>query len=140
MTISPVLCAKEYRQNIVRQFTYDELNQLVRSAPVAKISTKVYNHNRNCARTGKLTAYGSMVITYDADGNPSGIRYKDNSGTVNDYYFVCNWRGDVIQIYNASGVLVGSYDYDAWGNVTDCWIINRKCCVKVFFMAEGKNK
>ena len=22
---------------------------------------------------------------YDADGNPSGIRYKDNSGTVNDY-------------------------------------------------------
>ena len=56
---------------------------------------------------------------YDADGNPSGIRYKDNSGTVNDYYFVCNWRGDVIQIYNASGVLVGSYDYDAWGKVTE---------------------
>ena len=52
---------------------------------------------------------------YDADGNPSGIRYKDNSGTVNDYYFVCNWRGDVIQIYNASGTLVGSYSYDAWG-------------------------
>ena len=218
MTISPVLCAKEYRQNIVRQFAYDELNQLVRSAPVAKISTKVYNYNRNCVRTGKLTAYGSMAITYDAignplsyrgytltwqngrqlasmqlmqmrweftydvdglrtskkmtnvdlthnyyyvgsrlqyetisddtalwyfydaDGNPSGIRYKDNSGTVNDYYFVCNWRGDVIQIYNASGVLVATYDYDAWGKVTDCWIINRKCCVKVFFMAEGKNK
>ena len=218
MTISPVLCAKEYRQNIVRQFAYDELNQLVRSAPVAKISTKVYNHNRNCARTGKLTAYGSMAIIYDeignplsyrgytltwqngrqlasmrfgtvnigftydvdglrtsktipnvdlehkyyyvgnrlqyetigdssalwyfydADGNPSGIRYKGHNGTVNDYYFVCNWRGDVIQIYNASGVLVATYDYDAWGKVTDCWIINRKCCVKVFFMAEGKNK
>ena len=77
---------------------------------------------------------------YDADGNPSGIRYKDHNGTVNDYYFVCNWRGDVIQIYNASGVLVATYDYDAWGKVTDCWIINRKCCVKVFFMAEGKNK
>ena len=55
---------------------------------------------------------------YDADGNPSGIRYK-NGSTTNDYYFVCNWRGDVIQIYNASGVLVGSYDYDAWGNVTE---------------------
>ena len=57
MTISPVLCAKEYRQNIVRQFAYDELNQLVRSAPVAKISIKVYNYNRNCVRTDKLTAY-----------------------------------------------------------------------------------
>ena len=56
---------------------------------------------------------------YDADGNPSGIRYKGHNGTVNDYYFVCNWRGDVIQIYNASGVLVGSYDYDAWGKVTE---------------------
>ena len=56
---------------------------------------------------------------YDADGNPSGIRYKDNSGTVNDYYFVCNWRGDVVQIYNASGTLVGSYTYDAWGKVTE---------------------
>ena len=56
---------------------------------------------------------------YDADGTPSGIRYKDNSGTVNDYYFVCNWRGDVIQIYNASGTLVGSYTYDAWGRVTE---------------------
>ena len=56
---------------------------------------------------------------YDADGNPSGIRYKDHSGTVNDYYFVCNWRGDVIQIYNASGVLVATYDYDAWGKVSE---------------------
>ena len=56
---------------------------------------------------------------YDADGNPSGIRYKDHNGTVNDYYFVCNWRGDVIQIYNASGTLVGSYTYDAWGKVTE---------------------
>ena len=56
---------------------------------------------------------------YDADGNPSGIRYKDHNGTVNDYYFVCNWRGDVIQIYNASGVLVATYDYDAWGKVTE---------------------
>ena len=56
---------------------------------------------------------------YDADGNPSGIRYKDHNGTVNDYYFVCNWRGDVIQIYNAAGELVSTYDYDAWGKVTE---------------------
>ena len=67
------------------------------------------------------TIGGSSALWYfyDADGKPSGIRYKDNSGTVNDYYFVCNWRGDVIQIYNASGTLVGSYTYDAWGRVTE---------------------
>ena len=66
-----------------------------------------------------LGGSSALWYFYDADGNPSGIRYKDNSGTVNDYYFVCNWRGDVIQIYNSSGVLVGSYTYDAWGKVTE---------------------
>ena len=66
-----------------------------------------------------LGGSSALWYFYDADGNPSGIRYKDNSGTVNDYYFVCNWRGDVIQIYNASGTLVGSYTYDAWGKVTE---------------------
>ncbi len=59
MTISPVLCAREYRQNIVKQFADNELNQFARSAPVAKTTTKVYNHyNRNYTRTDKLAAYG----------------------------------------------------------------------------------
>ena len=66
-----------------------------------------------------LGGSSALWYFYDADGNPSGIRYKDNSGTVNDYYFVCNWRGDVIQIYNAAGELVSTYDYDAWGKVTE---------------------
>ena len=64
--------------------------------------------------------YGTTELWffYDADGTPSGIRYK-NGDSISDYYFVCNWRGDVIQIYNASGTLIGSYNYDAWGKVTE---------------------
>ena len=65
-----------------------------------------------------LGGSSALWYFYDADGNPSGIRYK-NGDIINDYYFVCNWRGDVIQIYNASGTLVGSYTYDAWGKVTE---------------------
>lgn len=53
---------------------------------------------------------------YDADGNPSGVRYKNGSTTI-DYYFVCNWRGDVIRIYDGAGAVVANYNYDAWGNV-----------------------
>ena len=53
---------------------------------------------------------------YDADGNPSGVRYK-NGSTTTDYYFVCNWRGDVIRIYDGAGAVVAKYNYDAWGNV-----------------------
>ena len=32
-----------------------------------------------------LGGSSALWYFYDADGNPSGIRYKDNSGTVNDY-------------------------------------------------------
>lgn len=53
---------------------------------------------------------------YDADGNPSGVRHK-NGSTTTDYYFVCNWRGDVIRIYDGAGAVVANYNYDAWGNV-----------------------
>ena len=53
---------------------------------------------------------------YDADGNPSGVRYK-NGSTTTDYYFVCNWRGDVIRIYDGAGAVVANYNYDAWGSV-----------------------
>ena len=60
---------------------------------------------------------------YDADGNPSGVRYK-NGSTTTDYYFVCNWRGDVIRIYDGAGTVVANYNYDAWGNVISVTDVN----------------
>lgn len=62
--------------------------------------------------------YGTTELWffYDADGTPSGIRYK-NGDSINDYYFVCNWRGDVTEIYDSTGALASSYSYDAWGEV-----------------------
>ena len=64
--------------------------------------------------------YGTTELWffYDADGTPSGIRYK-NGDSINDYYFVCNWRGDVTEIYDSTGALAASYSYDAWGKVTE---------------------
>jgi len=34
------------------------------------------------------------------------------------YYYRKNALGDIVEIYNASNTLVGSYKYDAWGNCT----------------------
>ena len=100
-------------------FTYD-VDGLRTSKTVHNVDLEhKYYYVGNRLQYETIGDSSALWYFYDADGNPSGIRYKDNSGTVNDYYFVCNWRGDVIQIYNASGVLVGSYDYDAWGNVTE---------------------
>ena len=70
------------------------------------------------ARISLYEKFGTTELWffYDADGNPSGIRYK-NGSTTTDYYFVCNWRGDVIRIYDGAGAVVANYNYDAWGNV-----------------------
>ena len=62
--------------------------------------------------------YGNVKLWffYDSDGNPSGVRYT-NGTTTTDYHFVCNWRGDVIGIYDVTGALLANYKYDAWGNI-----------------------
>ena len=100
-------------------FTYD-VDGLRTSKTIPNVGLEhKYYYVGNRLQYETLGGSSALWYFYDADGNPSGIRYKDNSGTVNDYYFVCNWRGDVIQIYNASGTLVGSYSYDAWGKVTE---------------------
>ena len=100
-------------------FTYD-VDGLRTSKTIPNVGLEhKYYYVGNRLQYETLGGSSALWYFYDADGNPSGIRYKDNSGTVNDYYFVCNWRGDVVQIYNASGTLVGSYTYDAWGRVNE---------------------
>ena len=100
-------------------FTYD-VDGLRTSKTVHNVDLEhKYYYVGNRLQYETIGDSSALWYFYDADGNPSGIRYKDHNGTVNDYYFVCNWRGDVIQIYNASGVLVATYDYDAWGRVSE---------------------
>ena len=63
-----------------------------------------------------LVGGGDKYLLHLSPPFPYGIRYKKN-GVSQDYYFVCNWRGDVVQIYKENGALHASYEYDAWGNV-----------------------
>ena len=99
-------------------FTYD-VDGLRTSKTIPNVGLEhKYYYVGNRLQYETLGGSSALWYFYDADGNPSGIRYK-NGDSINDYYFVCNWRGDVIQIYNASGTLVGSYTYDAWGRVTE---------------------
>ena len=100
-------------------FTYD-VDGLRTSKTIPNVDLEhKYYYVGNRLQYETIGDSSALWYFYDADGNPSGIRYKDHNGTVNDYYFVCNWRGDVIQIYNATGELVSTYDYDAWGKVSE---------------------
>ena len=58
-----------------------------------------------------------MYFFYDSYNHLTAIRYV--AGATDHYYYVTtNVQGDVLGIYTAAGVLLASYEYDAWGNCT----------------------
>ena len=65
-----------------------------------------------------------LIYLYDESGSPIGMQYRTTSYaayTFDTFYFEKNLQGDIIAVYNASGVKVLSYTYDAWGNHTTTW-------------------
>ena len=67
-----------------------------------------------------------FVFIYDENGSPIGINYTSAESNALDYfvsyYFEKNLQGDIVAIYNSSGTKVGTYTYDAWGNVTQTYL------------------
>ena len=62
-----------------------------------------------------------LIYLYDESGSPIGMQYRTTSyaaHTFDTFYFEKNLQGDIIAVYNASGTKIGSYTYDAWGNMT----------------------
>ena len=62
-----------------------------------------------------------LVYLYDESGAPIGLQYRQSSyaaGVFDTYYFEKNIFGDIVAVYTAAGVKIGSYTYDAWGNIT----------------------
>ena len=52
---------------------------------------------------------------------PIGLKYRTpayEEDVYDCYFFEKNLQGDVVAIYNENGVKIGTYTYDAWGNVT----------------------
>lgn len=64
------------------------------------------------------------IYLYDDDGSPIGMQFRTNSMAKDTYYtfwFEKNLQGDIVAVYNESGVKVLTYTYDAWGNFTKTW-------------------
>ncbi len=102
-----------------------------------------FTYNHDGIRTSKsvngvihnYTVSGSQILTeewgsnlvvylYDAFGSPIGMRYRTSTmseGTFYTFWFDKNLQGDIVSLYNESGVKVLSYNYDAWGNKTTTW-------------------
>ncbi|WP_236249590.1 RHS repeat-associated core domain-containing protein [Lysinibacillus sphaericus] len=54
----------------------------------------------------------TKAYTYDASGHPLTMT---NQGST--YYYLTNYRGDVLALTNTNGDIVAQYTYDAWGNI-----------------------
>ena len=77
--------------------------------------------------TADVTSTDALYFHYDQNGSIIGFSYKSGS-TTTEYYYLKNLQGDVIGIIDANGSLVGSYTYNAWGQVissTDNTVTNR---------------
>ena len=64
------------------------------------------------------TGYRKIYYVYDSNGNVLSAIYKASQhATEQTYYYAHNWRGDVVALYDSTGTLFATYDYDAWGKL-----------------------
>ncbi|MCE3203467.1 RHS repeat domain-containing protein [Paenibacillus sonchi] len=114
-------------------FTYDLQNTLI--GVTKNSSTISFNYLPSNLRYQKkkdavTTQYnynssGQVISETRSDGQKANyirgdrlLVKKDVTGA-QDYYYLYNGHGDVVQILNNVGAVVNSYAYDAWGNITN---------------------
>ncbi|MFP4287143.1 MAG: RHS repeat-associated core domain-containing protein [Candidatus Izemoplasmataceae bacterium] len=54
-----------------------------------------------------------LYFTYDYDGSLLSMNYNGD-----EYFYITNLQGDIIELVDINGVSVAKYTYDAWGNIT----------------------
>jgi RHS repeat-associated protein len=96
---------------VIATYTYDESGKRISSTTPAGTIKYFYDGNQVLYETdgnnNKLREY-----TYTSSGLPATITIGGNT-----YYYLTNHHGDVVAITNASGGVVATYSYDAWGNI-----------------------
>ena len=88
-----------------------------------KIETNYYyDHNGRLVRetsveyfTQSASLYRELIYLYDESGI-IGVLYNFNNISTKAYYYHRNLQGDVISIFDQSGVRQAEYAYDAYGN------------------------
>ena len=66
----------------------------------------------------------TIVYIYDETGSPIGMKYREPyyaAGVYDCFFFEKNLQGDIVAVYNANGIKLLTYDYDAWGNCTESY-------------------
>ena len=93
----------------VYSYTYDESG--IRSSKTVN-GTTTYFTTKDGVILSQTDGTNTMYFQYDNSGNPTGFIYN---GT--QYFYLTNQMGDVIGIADATGALIATYTYGAWGEV-----------------------
>ena len=112
--------------------TYDELNQLVKTAAAGTTVINAYNGEGfrvskvvNGVVTRYLYEYDKVVLEVDGSGNQTarnvyGTNLLTRTVDGQNLYYMYNGHADVVALLDAStGDIVGTYYYDAFGNITE---------------------
>ena len=93
------------------QYTYKYNDQGIRTEKVVDgVVHKYYLHGEQII----AERYGNNLIKFYYD--TTGVCGFNYNGT--DYYYIKNILGDILKIYDNSGILYAEYSYDAWGKCT----------------------
>ena len=82
------------------------------------ITTYYYDGTRLIAETNGDHV---LIYMYDAAGSPIGMQYRDSTyadDAWDIYWYEKNMQGDIVAIYDETGIKLISYQYTAWGHTT----------------------
>ena len=91
-------------------YTYNE-SGIRTSKTVGEDTTEFYLNGTNVIY--QTDGENDIYFFYDRNDEIVGFKYDDNN-----YFYVKNAMGDITDITDSSGVVVASYTYDPWGEVT----------------------
>lgn len=94
-------------------YKYDELGRRVFKDD--KTIELYYRYDGNSNRVlFEEDEYGKIISSYTYDDNGIPLTWTYNGQT---YYYLTNYRGDILAVTDATSKVVAEYKYDAWGNI-----------------------
>lgn len=111
--LNRLIQVRDRENRVLASFAYDFQGQRVSKTTAAGTTYYYYAGGRVAYETDTIGQITTMY-TYDALGRPLTLT---RDGVT--YYYAINTHGDVLALTDGYGRLVGSYRYDAFGNITE---------------------
>lgn len=117
--------------NSVAMYQYDGFNQLIKMGTGTNGATYAYNGDglrvkktAGSTTTAYLYEYDKVVLETDGKGkqtarNLYGLNMVTRTMGAETYYYMYNGHSDVTALLTTAGIVASSYEYDAFGNVTN---------------------